>query len=374
VEIHVVTSHIENVVTDPRMRVYPLMRHWSWLEMPRLLHVVRRCRPAVIDLHFSSLIYNKHPAVTFLPTVLKRLIPNLRVITHIEGINSVGRLPLLTRAIRKAFTYWVGTRNVDYDYGTILRDSDRIIVLSDFHRLILSEHLAGVEGKCVLIPPPPIMPMSMEANGAARRRGREALRVAPDEFLIAYYGYLGPGKGIETLFEALHLIAQHQKKIRLVAVGGSNEIVLKEVNRPHYVQELQDLSERLGIADRITWTGYYPTDSDQASLYLRGADVCVLPFDAGVYLNNSSFTAAAAHGLPIITTRGEIVESPFIDRKNVLLCPPQEPRTLAAAINSLISSPELRQQLGTGALEMAREWFSWDKAVDRTIEVFRDDT
>jgi glycosyltransferase involved in cell wall biosynthesis len=372
VEIHVVTSHIENVATDPGMRVYPLMRHWSWLEMPRLLRFVRRCRPAVVDLHFSNLVYNKHPMVTFLPTILQRLMPDLRVVTHIEGTNNIGGLPLLTRVIRKAFIRWGGARDVDYDYGTILRDSDRIIVLSDYHRLILSRHFANVGEKCVLIPPSPIMPMCMEANGTARRRGREALGVAPDEFLIAYYGYLGPGKGLETLFEALHLIAQQREKIRLVAVGGSNEVVLKEVNRPHYVQELQDLTKQLGIADRIIWTGYYPTDSDQASLYLRGADACVLPFDAGVYLNNSSFTAAAAHGLPIVTTKGEFVELPFIDQKNVLLCPPKEPEALAAAINSLISRPELRQQLSTGALEMARQWFSWDEAIKRTIEIFRE--
>ena len=45
------------------------------------------------------------------------------------------------------------------------------------------------------------------------------------------------------------------------------------------------------------------------TLYLCAADICVLPFNVGVRLNNSSFAAAAAHGLPIVTTRGEMLES-----------------------------------------------------------------
>jgi len=75
--------------------------------------------------------------------------------------------------------------------------------------------------------------------------------------------------------------------------------------------------------------------------------------------------------LPIITTKGEILEFPFIDQKNVLLCPPKDPKLLAVAIDSLISNAELRARLHTGSLRLAHEWFSWDKALQRTIEAFK---
>ena len=88
-------------------------------------------------------------------------------------------------------------------------------------------------------------------------------------------------------------------------------------------------------------------------------------------LNRSSLAAAAAHGLPIITTRGEILESPFIDCNNVLLCPPKDPGSLAAAIDALISSSELRHRLGVGARKLANDWFSWSKAEELVIEVFK---
>jgi len=74
--------------------------------------------------------------------------------------------------------------------------------------------------------------------------------------------------------------------------------------------------------------------------------------------------------LPIITTKGAILEAPFIDRKNVLLCPPKDPESLARAILSLIDEPNLRQRLQEGATEMAHQWFSWERTVASTIETF----
>ena len=79
---------------------------------------------------------------------------------------------------------------------------------------------------------------------------------------------------------------------------------------------------------------------------------------------------AVAHGLPTVTTRGESLENAFRNNENVLLCKPKDPDSLAAALDTLMLRPELRQQLSCGALAMARQWFSWDTAVDRTMDVF----
>jgi glycosyltransferase involved in cell wall biosynthesis len=150
-------------------------------------------------------------------------------------------------------------------------------------------------------------------------------------------------------------------------IGGN----IDPANHLSYAQEIYELGKTLGITDKMIWTGEYASDSDEASVYLHSADICVFPFTGGVTLNRSSLGAAAAHGLPIVTTQGPSLESPFRHQKNMLLCPPQDPRALALAIDSLISNPELRQRLRQGALELAHEWFSWDRAVDRTIEALK---
>jgi glycosyltransferase involved in cell wall biosynthesis len=200
-------------------------------------------------------------------------------------------------------------------------------------------------------------------NGLTRERGRKLLGVKPEEFLLLYFGYIYQGKGIETLLQAFQTVTHLGRPVRLGLVGG--EVALPA--RPHYGQEMRALSKHLGIDDKVIWTGGYAWDSDEASVYLRAADACILPFDKGIQLNNSSFAAAAAHGLPIITTQGATIESPFIPAKNVLLLPPQTPEALATAITTLLDSPALRQRLGQGALQLSQEWFSWKKTVERTI-------
>jgi glycosyltransferase involved in cell wall biosynthesis len=90
-----------------------------------------------------------------------------------------------------------------------------------------------------------------------------------------------------------------------------------------------------------------------------------------VHLNNSSCSSAVSHGLPLITTRGEILDSPFIDQENVFLCPPKNPEAMATAIETLIDNSELRQRLRLGALQLAQEWFSWERAIDRTMATFQ---
>ena len=369
-EVHVVTSCIENVKLDPSMNVYPAMPNWSWLGLPRLLRLARRIKPDVINLHFTGLIYGNHPMITFALSFLKRRHPRARVVTLIEYPTPVNidHLSRVSMFVYRVAARWIGTKDIDQGYGSILRDSDRVIVLSGAHSSSLGKHLAGVESKCVLIPPPPLFRTSAEPDDVARKRGRARLGVAPTEFLLMYYGYVYPQKGIETLLAAFRLVTSRIDKVRLAIVGGGNEVILKNAGRPQYVEELEEMTAQMGISDRVVWTGYCP--NNEAPDYFNGADSCVLPFNIGVYLNNSSFSAAAAHGLPIITTKGEIVEPVFKHEDNVMLCPPEDPEALASAILAVVTNPELQKRLREGARRLSGEWLSWDRAMERTIEAF----
>jgi polysaccharide biosynthesis protein PslF len=131
---------------------------------------------------------------------------------------------------------------------------------------------------------------------------------------------------------------------------------------------MAQLASELNITQMVTWTGEFDWDSELPSLYLRASDLCVLPFNSGVMLNNSSFAMTASYGLPIITTKGETLEAPFVHEENVCLCAPKNPDELAMAIEVLIEQPHFRKRLADGALRLAREWFSWERAIERTIK------
>jgi glycosyltransferase involved in cell wall biosynthesis len=211
-------------------------------------------------------------------------------------------------------------------------------------------------------------------DGCQRRPDtRAALGVAKEEFLLIYYGYIYPGKGMETLIAAMHLLKQRAVPVRLLVVGGYGDHVGSaddQAQRQAYGQQIEELPERLGIAHEVIWTGPCPSDDERASALLYAADACVLPFDGGVHLNNSSFAAAAAHGLPIVTTRSATTEPAFRDGETAILCSPKDPGALAAAIQALVRQPALQRRMRHGARAMAAQWFCWEAAAQRTIETF----
>jgi glycosyltransferase involved in cell wall biosynthesis len=366
VEMHVIAQKGCVIPSNPRITVYPVIRKWSWQGLPNLIWLIRHCSPDAVLLMYIGWIYNDHPMVTFVPTIAKALLPLVPVVTLFE--DRYGAHPehtsIVARAVRKGVSRWAGQHDVDWEFGTLLRDSNRLIVVSERTRVALAERFPGVNSKSVLIPCPAIMPISSQEDGKVRRLKRASLELKDDEFLIAYFGYIYPGKGVETLLKAFQIVNGQRRPVRLILIGG----VLKG---PSYYQKIQAMPKELGIENKVIWTGEYAWDSEEASRCLRAADICVLPYDKGVCIHNSSLAGACAHGLPIITTEGTGMESLFIHESNVFLCPPQNPEALALAMETLMANPELRQRLSMGAGELAKEWFSWEKAVERTVETLR---
>src|SRR5262245_22740207 len=150
-EVHALVSNGAHVAEDTRITVYPVMRRWTWSELPRLLRIVAQCRPEVVNIHFTGMIYQNQPMITFLPSLLKKLF-DTSIVTLFEypvGVN-LERVSYSTRLARALLKYSLGADNVDWSYGTLLRDSDRIIALSEEHRQILNRHLSFADKKTVV--------------------------------------------------------------------------------------------------------------------------------------------------------------------------------------------------------------------------------
>jgi glycosyltransferase involved in cell wall biosynthesis len=191
----------------------------------------------------------------------------------------------------------------------------------------------------------------------------------PAEFVITFFGYLYPIKGIETLLRAFASVSARRPEARLLFIGG--KVGLNVEGGASYFDEMQALANELGIAGRTTWTGAFRSDEEDASLLLHASDVCVLPFLEGVQMNNSSFASMVAHGLPIIVTRGPLMDKAFVHGDNVLTCEPKDHQAVANLLLDLMDRPDLRAHLRTGALKLANEWFSWETATERTLTALR---
>ncbi len=367
VEVHVLTTRGAVRPGPEGVTVHPIMDRWSWSELPRLRRFARRCAPDAVLLMYIGWTYNYHFMITFAPTFLKAELPGVPFVTRFE--NFMGAEPQQTtvwaRLVRKALALRHGRRTVNYGFGTLLRDSDRIIVLADRHRRLVEAHVpAGRQRGIVLIPPAPNMRLAAAGNGLARRRGRERLGIPVDQEVLAYIGYIHSGKGLETLLRAFRRLSQ-ERSCWLVMIGGP--IAAESGNPVAYLQELIGLAAGLGIAERVRWMGEYSWDAEDASLYLSAADACVLPFKKGINLNSSSTASVMAHQLPVIATRGDVVEEAFVHGENVFLCPPESEEALASAMAAVLDDPDLQQRLRTGSRRLA-ERYSWDAAVEQTLQ------
>ncbi len=373
-EVHVLTSAVSKNNEDPRIHVHPIMNEWSWREMGRMRAFIRECSPDVVYLMYIGLMYKGHPMITFAPTILKRMFPHVPFITRYESV-FVGANPsqtsLPSRMFRRAMVWWAGGNEVAYSSGTLLRDSDRIIVLCERHRAILIEEWPPVSKKVELIPPPPNLRVVRNDRGEARRRGRSKLGLQDSHFVITFFGYLYRTKGIEFLLQAFHALRQQRKMVKLLFIGG--KVGLNVEGSEDYFERMQDMAKALEIEDDVIWTGPVDSDAEDGSNYLHAADLAVLPFLQGVQLNNSSLATIAAHGLPIIATRGPLLDSPFIHGRNILLCEPKDDQAIAQHIVRVMDDPTLRASLKTGVMQLAQEWFSWETAIARTLAAFEVD-
>jgi glycosyltransferase involved in cell wall biosynthesis len=363
IDVHVLTT-ATRLRTDDALgfEVDRGMRNWSVRDLPKLIRVMRQVKPDAVLLIYTDWVYGRHHMITFAPLLARMLLPGAVFVTQLETCDAQAGESLVARIILKVLRYFVPTgASRTFHLVPLMYASHHVITLSERYRNELVESYRALNDKISIIPPPPIMNMCKDPD---RGRLRTMTGTPADVFQIAYFGYINPSKGVDTLFEAMRILKLRGRSVRLVLIGGGVDFT----NPSADVRHLRDLADRLEITDRILWTGQYDSRSDEASRYLYASDVCVLPFTRGVTLNRSSCAAAAAHGLPIVTTRGVTLAGAFVNGHNVYLCPPKDPEALAQAVEALIGDRNLASRLASGALALAKESFSWDTAVTRTIE------
>lgn len=367
--VDVLTSTVANIPATPHCRVHPVMTGWQWRDRARLRKFARQIRPDLVFIWFVGPAFQYHPMITFAASELKRALPGVRVFTQVTATLGARpkQFPLASRVLRKAAALASGGEHVDYAFGTLLRDSDRVAAMAGPHLKRFVALMPGLEAKSVIIPPPPLIVMTAPGE-ASRMRGREMLKAKDDELVFVYFGRLYKGKGLESLINAFAKVRASVSTARLAIVGGP----IVDRGDGWKVEDLYAQADRLGLSDSISWSGEFAFDSDAGSLYLRAGDIAVLPFAEGAALNNSSLAAAAGHGLPVITTRGDHPERDLADGENMLIVPPSDADALADAMIRLAGDPALQAKLRAGIERLAAKHFTWSGSVASTVAVIED--
>ena len=132
------------------------------------------------------------------------------------------------------------------------------------------------------------------------------------------------------------------------------------------LEKLKAFAKKQGVADRVIFAGFH---GDVAPLY-GCMDIFAL---ASVFEGFGLVLAEAMSvSIPVVATRVGAI--PFIveDETSGLLVPHSSPKELAASLQRLIDSPELRTTFGEAGRIRAREDFSSERYVGDVERLYTD--
>ena len=147
---------------------------------------------------------------------------------------------------------------------------------------------------------------------------------------------------VDDIISSLTILPAH---ISLVIIGKGEE-----------GPRLSEQAERLSVIDRVKFVGFIP--HEDIPLYFSICDIFVRPSRSEGFGN--SFIEAMAAGLPVVATPvGGIVD--FIDDQETgVFCCPDNPKSLAEAIMSLVNNHQLVKKIVAGGYERVVSEYSWD--------------
>ena len=336
-------------------KVLPIGGDWGWSAMQAIADRIVEERPDVVALCYVLHLGKGSPASTMLPFLLRRAGYKGRFVTVFS--NPIGfekrRFPFSAGLLAIA-SHLMPRRQFDVGYGSLF-SADRIICLSLQHAAHIRSRLRQNPERVVTFPPFSTLtfaPMTPES----REEGRRKLGAKPGEIVVTNFGYIRPEKQIEMLIDAAALL-RDVPLLRFVVAGAEDSTL------PGYVQSLKDRVANVGLLERFHFTGPYPAESIDGSLWLHGSDLCVLPTSGGLALNNSSLAAALRHGLPTISMKGAVrgqastdLDDPVIEKVTSVV--PNDTDALAKEIRALAVDPFRRTEMRKVALLLSERLYS----------------
>jgi glycosyltransferase involved in cell wall biosynthesis len=175
---------------------------------------------------------------------------------------------------------------------------------------------------------------------------------------FVFVGRLLDWKAVDLLLEAFQPVA--------AKTGAILEIIGDGVRR----RALEAQTVALGLTSRVVFTGWL--SQEQCAVKLQQADGLVLP--SLLECGGAVVLEAMAMGLPVIATNWG-GPADYVDSACGILIEPTSREALvnglSEAMLKLTQSPDLRQRMGRAGQERVRQYFDWERKIDRIIEIYQ---
>lgn len=176
--------------------------------------------------------------------------------------------------------------------------------------------------------------------------------------ILSSFGFITPRKGYEEVIKALDLLNKNID-FKYYIIGNFNFF--------HYKIYLQYLVNKLGLKDKIIFTGYLNIEETQK--LLLASDVIVQPRKYSNEGASASLATTLFSGKPIITSDiGGFSE--YITNGITGILIKHDISSYQKAIHSLYEDELLREKIGENSLKWANQNLLWDKIARKHIEIY----
>jgi len=183
---------------------------------------------------------------------------------------------------------------------------------------------------------------------------RQSLGLPASAPLVVAVSRLNPMKGMDDYLQALALLAGRYSEARFVIVGdGASR------------RELEEQARRLGLAERLVFTG---TRLDIAAILSQAAVSVVPSLSEGL---SNVVLESMASGVPVVATRVGGTPEVLEDGVSGFLVPPCNAPALAAAIERLLGDTSMARRMGDAGRARAVSRFSMPSMVHQTESLYR---
>lgn len=179
--------------------------------------------------------------------------------------------------------------------------------------------------------------------------------------IICFVGKFEAWQGIYLLLDAFVTITDEYPNVELLVIGGGSGF-----------DEYKRRVDELKISQNVHFIGHIP--HSDVPRYINLANVCVAPFSLVRTVTGSSglkLFEYMACNKPVVVTNVPNVN--FISEKDLgIVVNENDPAELASAIITMLKDEEKAGKMGKKGGDYVRKYHSWDKIVERTLNIFEE--
>ncbi|GEM_PF-744049 len=178
--------------------------------------------------------------------------------------------------------------------------------------------------------------------------------------MLIFVGALGPWHGVENLISAMGVLKRKKSQnITAVVVGGKNSDVIR----------YRELVKKMGLEKEVIFTGSI-SHAEVPSAIVE-ADVAVAPYpDIEFGFSPFKILEYMAVGKPVIASPLNSIKEILSSEEGILVeCWDSE--KFAEAIQNIVSDEKRIEEMGRRARKKVVERFTWRKATEKLLSVYR---